>query len=429
MILHRISRQFQNPKLHSLYPKLFSSSSISFSKLKEYDFSPPEHLSVKPNSINPDVYDNPKPKRQKPLYKPPSTLDTTDFKPLHSDLPFDFRFSYTESSPDVRPIGLREPKYSPFGPSRIDRVWTGVCAPVIDPIVKSVDDGNEEAVNLEEKRKKLRDDILGEPLSDAERKILVDKCQRVRTKRQINLGRDGFTHNILNDIHNNWKTCEAVRIRCLGVPTVDMKNVWNQLEDKTSGKIIYKHGGLLVLYRGRHYKPKERPVIPVMLWRPHEPIYPRLIRSTIDGLTIDETKEMRKRGLSVPALAKLEKNGYYGNLVPMVRDAFLTEEMVRIDCKGLNKSDYKKMGYKLRDLVPCILVTFKKEQIVIWRGRNYRAPEPGQFVNDDNSFDDLVGGSSHTVEEDGSSSNDYESSSSEDELLSSDSKLFAPPTR
>ncbi|KAI3833890.1 hypothetical protein MKX03_012378 [Papaver bracteatum] len=147
------------------------------------------------------------------------------------------------------------------------------------------------------------------------------------------------------------------------------------LQDKTSGKILYKHGGLLVLYRGRHYKTKERPVIPSLF-----------------------IQEMRKRGLSVLALAKLVENGYYGNLVPMVRDAFLTEEMVRIDCKGLNKSDYKKIGYKLR-------------------------------VISHNSFDCLVGGSSHTVEEEGSFSNDNESSSSEDELLSSDSKLFGPPIR
>ncbi|MCL7047510.1 hypothetical protein MKW94_023825 [Papaver nudicaule] len=199
------------------------------------------------------------------------------------------------------------------------------------------------------------------------------------------------------------------------------------LQDKTSGKIIYRHGGLLVLYRGRHYIPKERPVVPVMLWRPHEPIYPRLIKSTIDGLTIDETKEMRKRGLSVPALAKLVKNGYYGNLVPMVRDAFLTEEMVRIDCKGLNKSDYKKIGFKLRDLVPCILVTFKKEQIVLWRGENYTPPEPGQFVVEDNSFNYLVGGSSDIVEEDSNSNSSNESFSSDDELLSPDSKLLTPP--
>ena len=34
--------------------------------------------------------------------------------------------------------------------------------------------------------------------------------------------------------------------------------------------------------------------------------------------------------------------------MPMVRDAFLTDELVRIDCKGLPKSDYKKIGVKLR---------------------------------------------------------------------------------
>lgn len=35
---------------------------------------------------------------------------------------------------------------------------------------------------------------------------------------------------MLNDIHNNWKNCEAVRIKCLGVPTVDMENVCSQIE-------------------------------------------------------------------------------------------------------------------------------------------------------------------------------------------------------
>lgn len=76
-------------------------------------------------------------------------------------------------------------------------------------------------------------------------------------------------------------------------------------QDKTFGKIIHRHGGFLVLYRGRNYHPKKRPVIPLMLWRPHEPVYPKLIKTTIDGLSIEETKEMRKRGLAVPALTKL----------------------------------------------------------------------------------------------------------------------------
>ncbi|XP_060218725.1 CRS2-associated factor 1, mitochondrial isoform X3 [Lycium barbarum] len=312
-----------------------NTSSNLYSK---YSFIPPP--SLKPQNPNPTQPN----KQPKPRYRPPSSLDRTGSKPVQSKLPFDFRFSYTESSTDVRPIGLREPKYSPFGPGKLDRVWTGVCAPVVDPKVGSPEDEK----MVEEKRRVERERIQGESLTNAERKALVERSQRHKTKRQVNLGRDGLTHNMLNDIHNNWKHAEAVRIKCMGVPTVDMKNVCTQLEDKTFGKIIHRHGGLLVLYRGRNYHPKKRPVIPLMLWKPHEPVYPRLIKTTIDGLSIEETKEMRKRGLAVPALTKLAKNGYYGSLVPMVRDAFLTEELVRIDCKGLPKSDYKKIGCKLR---------------------------------------------------------------------------------
>lgn len=76
-------------------------------------------------------------------------------------------------------------------------------------------------------------------------------------------------------------------------------------QEKTGGLIIHRHGGQIILYRGRHYNPKKKPVIPLMLWKPNEPVYPRLIKTVIDGLTIEVTKEMRKRGLAVPALTKL----------------------------------------------------------------------------------------------------------------------------
>jgi hypothetical protein len=149
------------------------------------------------------------------------------------------------------------------------------------------------------------------------------------------------------------------------------------LQDKTGGLIIHRQGGLLILYRGRHYHPKKRPVIPLMLWKPAEPIYPRLIKTTIEGLTVEETKAMRKKGLHVPVLTKLgnpcspfsftniclamykqpchftAKNGYYASLVLMVQDAFLADELVRIDCKGLPKSDYRKIGVKLRVSLSC----------------------------------------------------------------------------
>ncbi|KAL7158594.1 hypothetical protein ABFS83_02G154700 [Erythranthe nasuta] len=367
--------------------RLFSTTATSPSKLRsKYSFVPPP--SLHPQPPNRSTIFQPEPefkvrKVSKPPYRPPSSLERSS-PPLRSDVPFDFRFSYTESNPKTRPIGLREPKYSPFGPGRLDRVWTGVCAPAVDPKVGSAGIDGE----LEEKRRVMRDRVQGEPLTNAERKAIVERCQRHKTKRQINLGRDGLTHNMLNDIHNHWKHAEGVRIKCMGVPTVNMKNVCTQLEDKTFGKIIHRHGGQLVLYRGRNYSTKERPVIPLMLWKPQEPVYPRLIKTTIDGLSIDETKEMRKRGLSVSALTKLAKNGYYGSLIPMVRDAFICDELVRIDCKGLPKTDYKKLGCKLRDLVPCVLVTFEKEQIVIWRGENYKPAEGGYFLEERELYDD-----------------------------------------
>lgn len=44
------------------------------------------------------------------------------------------------------------------------------------------------------------------------------------------LGKGGVTHNTLDDIHNHWKKAEAVRIKCLGVPTLDMDNICFHLE-------------------------------------------------------------------------------------------------------------------------------------------------------------------------------------------------------
>ncbi|KAG6432395.1 hypothetical protein SASPL_103971 [Salvia splendens] len=384
--LSRLLRHKTPPEIaiFSTRRSLSTNAASPSSKLQSvYNFiSPPSFHPHPPDNSSNSQPESRTRKRSKPPYRPPSSLDQPD-RPIKSELPFDFQFSYTESNTKVRPIGLREPKYSPFGPGRVDRVWTGVCAPAVDPKVGYAGVDGE----LEEKRREMREMVQGEPLTNAERKAIVERFQRPKAKMQINLGRDGLTHNMLDVIHNHWKHAEAVRIKCMGVPTVDMKNVCAQLEDKTFGKIIHRHGGQLILYRGRHYKPSKRPVVPLMLWKPQEPVYPRLIKTTIEGLSIEETKEMRKTGLSVPALTRLAKNGYYGSLVPMVRDAFLSDELLRIDCKGLPRSDYKKIGCKLKDLVPCILVTFEKEQIVIWRGTNYKPAEGGYFLTERESFD------------------------------------------
>ncbi|KAH9732237.1 CRS2-associated factor 1 [Citrus sinensis] len=349
MIFNRFSRQ--KPSLRSQPFTLLTcclsataaNTTNNSSKLYDhYSFKPPPSLSPKPENPNPTLNPNKNfKKKSKPQYRPPSSLDAP--KKKYTDLPFDFRYSYTETNQNVRPIGLREPKYSPFGPGRLEREWTGVCAPAADPKVKSAEEGAEDP-NLEEKRILVRERIQGEPLTNAERKALVEK--------------------------------------------------------------------------GRNYNPKKRPVIPLMLWRPHEPVYPKLIKTTIEGLSIEETKEMRKRRLAVPVLTKLAKNGYYGSLVPMVRDAFLVSELVRIDCQGLERSDYKKIGCKLRDLVPCILVTFEKEQIVVWRGKDYKHPgDDGQFFTHRELFDDPENDSACGVEEEvmGDSSSQQDFCSGDDE--------------
>ncbi|GAB4831489.1 hypothetical protein Ancab_005507 [Ancistrocladus abbreviatus] len=135
---------------------------------------------------------------------------------------------------------------------------------------------------------------------------------------------------MLDDIHNHWKRAEAVRIKCLGVPTLDMDNVCFLLEEKSGGKVIYHNINVLLLYWGRNYDLKNRPIIPLMLWKPQAPIYPKLVKNIADGLSFEETKGMRNRGLNSPTLMKLTRNGVY--VVQRVKDAFEIEEVVRLDC-------------------------------------------------------------------------------------------------
>ncbi|PIA27464.1 hypothetical protein AQUCO_07700021v1, partial [Aquilegia coerulea] len=317
---------------------------------------------------NEDIYDPPftqiSKKSSKKNPKKVTNLVDCDLKKeeklaFRSELPFDFRYSYSESNPSIKPIGFREPpKFSPFGPGRLDRKWTGTSAPV-----------EEECVNLEKflEERKL---VLGEPLTDEEIDELVERYRHNDCNRQINLGKGGVTHNLLDDIHNHWKRADAVRIKCLGVPTLDMDNVCFHLEDKTGGRIIYRNINILLLYRGRNYDPNNRPVIPLMLWKPLAPIYPKLVKNIAEGLTFEETKEMRNRGLNSPALMKLTRNGVYVNVVARVREAFKTEEVVRLDCSHVETSDCKKIGVKLKELVPCVPILFKDSQIIIWRGKD-----------------------------------------------------------
>uniref|UniRef100_J3KZC2 CRM domain-containing protein n=2 Tax=Oryza brachyantha TaxID=4533 RepID=J3KZC2_ORYBR len=219
-----------------------------------------------------------------------------------------------------------------------------------------------------------REEVLGEPLTLAEVRDLVRP--HISHNRQLNIGRDGLTHNMLEMIHCHWRRQEICKVRCRGVPTVDMKNLCYHLEEKSGGKVIHRVGGVVFLYRGRNYDPRTRPRYPLMLWKPATPVYPKLIQEAPEGLTKEEADEMRRRGQELLPICKLAKNGIYIYLVKDVRDAFEGSDLVKIDCEGLNPSDYKKIGAKLRDLVPCVLLSFDNEQILMFRGKKWKSRYP-----------------------------------------------------
>ncbi|RZR93226.1 hypothetical protein BHM03_00021665 [Ensete ventricosum] len=116
---------------------------------------------------------NPKPKQAPKAL--PSSMDKLSL-PLRSDLPFDFRYSYSETDPSLRPIGYREPpRFSPFGPGRLDRKWDGLSAP-------ATGEAAEDRVSED------RSSVLGDSLTQQEVDELVERYRHSDCSRQINLG-------------------------------------------------------------------------------------------------------------------------------------------------------------------------------------------------------------------------------------------------
>ncbi|CAM8979038.1 unnamed protein product [Rhodiola kirilowii] len=303
--------------------------------------------------------------------------------------PFHFQYSYSET-PSTKPLAIREPAFLPFAPPTMSRPWTGKAPLKKKKDKKSIrlfksdeDDDGVDDVRVEMARpielgssmmKPLRKDVLGEPLRKWEIKMLIKPY--LNTNKQVNLGRDGLTHNMLELVHSHWRRQEVCKVRCLGVPTVDMNNVCWHLEKKTGGKIIYRIGGVVYLFRGRNYDHRTRPQFPIMLWKPAAPVYPKLIQEAPEGLTITEADELRMKGKRLLPICKLAKNGVYVTLVKDVRQAFEGSSLVKIDCKGMHATDYKKLGAKLKDLVPCTLLSFDDDQILMWRGHNWKSMYP-----------------------------------------------------
>lgn len=162
---------------HRTLIKTPNSSPFScFSRFLSHSFSndpydPPFAVTSKPTKSKH------KPKRT-PTKSTEPIVESNDLKlPLKSDLPFEFRYSYSESNQAVEPIGYREPKrFSPFGPGRLDRKWTGTAAPVQSEV--------DMEMVIEERNR-----VLGEPLTEEEVDELVERYRHSDCSRQINIGK------------------------------------------------------------------------------------------------------------------------------------------------------------------------------------------------------------------------------------------------
>ncbi|KAJ8492732.1 hypothetical protein OPV22_014453 [Ensete ventricosum] len=86
----------------------------------------------------------------------------------------------------------------------------------------------------------------------------------IRTKSKTKIGGAGVTKEIVDLIHEKWKTEEVVRLKCEGPPALNMRRMHEILERKTGGLVIWRSGTSISLYRGATYE------IPQLVKRPYQ---------------------------------------------------------------------------------------------------------------------------------------------------------------
>ncbi|GFP97467.1 crs2-associated factor 2 chloroplastic [Phtheirospermum japonicum] len=254
-------------------------------------------------------------------------------------------YSYSET-PKAQPVAMREPAFLPFAPPTMPRPWTGKA-----PMKKG------------KRNIKLFEPLGGDDGSDEEDDDSVGG-KRYEMLRGYELGNYKVRprEEVLGEPLRKWEIKEMIK------PYLSSNR-----QEKSGGKVIHRVGGVLYLFRGRNYDHQKRPQLPIMLWKPATPVYPKLIQDAPEGLTKEEADELRAKGKSLMPICKLAKNGVYITLVREVRTAFEGSVLVKIDCRGMHASDYKKLGAKLKELVPCVLLSFDDEQILMWRGREWKS--------------------------------------------------------
>ncbi|KAE8664549.1 transcription factor bHLH92-like [Hibiscus syriacus] len=75
-----------------------------------------------------------------------------------------------------------------------------------------------------------------------------------RTKSKMRIKGSGVTQEVVDTIHDKWKTTEIVRLKVEGAPALNMKRMHEILERKTGGLVVWRSGTSVSLYRGVSYE-------------------------------------------------------------------------------------------------------------------------------------------------------------------------------
>ncbi|XWS39236.1 hypothetical protein CRYUN_Cryun18bG0033200 [Craigia yunnanensis] len=75
-----------------------------------------------------------------------------------------------------------------------------------------------------------------------------------RTKSKMRIKGAGVTQEVVDTIHEKWKTMEIVRLKIEGAPALNMKRMHEILDRKTGGLVIWRSGTSVSLYRGVSYE-------------------------------------------------------------------------------------------------------------------------------------------------------------------------------
>lgn len=129
----------------------------------------------------------------------------------------------------------------------------------------------------------------------------------IRTKSRTKIKGAGVTKEIVDLIHEKWRTEEVVRLKCEGPSALNMKRMHEILERKTGGLVIWRSGSSLSLYRGVSYETFEPVKKPYHSIRTNEAGSFRNATYTSPGVSMEMstgTMHYAREGLPAPVEKK-----------------------------------------------------------------------------------------------------------------------------